>query len=96
MTTVSRLIAIVTSLAAGWALVALASDRGTRSARWFTAIGFWGLAVTSGVAMFLRPLEHLTTALLVTAVARALQSWVAVGVILIVRQQYLLVKRGMR
>jgi len=25
-----------------------------------------------------------------------LQSWVAVGVILIVRQQYLLVKRGMR
>lgn len=96
MTLASRIVAALTCLAAAAYLLALVGDRGTRSSRWFTAVGFLGLTAVTVWSSITHPLERLDTALISSGIARAFQSWVAVGVILIVQQRRRLVRRGLR
>lgn len=96
MTLATRILAILSCASAGGYLVALVGDRGTRSARWFTAVGFFGLTAITVASVWVHPLEDMDTALLVTGVARLLQTWVAVGVVLVVRQRRLLDRGGLR
>jgi hypothetical protein len=96
MTLATRIIAAIACAGAGGYLLTLMGDRGTRSARWFTACGFLGNAVMFVVAAFTHPLEGLDTALFISAVARVFTIWQAVGVILVVRQRRLLGQGGLR
>jgi len=86
-TVLTRVIAAVACLWAAGALAACRLDRGTCTARRFLALGFglWGgFFVYSAIT---RPLETLHTALLTGSITRGLAVWLAVGVVVLVRQR---------